>query len=42
MAELRDLVVVLCDQLDLAAATFDGFEDGLDAVWMAEVARAIA
>ena len=39
MAELRSLVVVLGDQLDLDAAAFDGFDAGLDAVWMAEVAE---
>ncbi|MFO1339299.1 MAG: cryptochrome/photolyase family protein [Burkholderiaceae bacterium] len=39
MAELRHLVVVLGDQLDLDAAAFDGFDAGLDAVWMAEVAE---
>ena len=37
MAELRSLVLVLGDQLDLEAAAFDGFEPQLDAVWMAEV-----
>ena len=37
MAELRSLVVVLGDQLDLDAAAFDGFDPALDAVWMAEV-----
>ena len=37
MAELRSLIVVLGDQLDLGAAAFDGFDAGLDAVWMAEV-----
>lgn len=36
MAELRTLVVVLGDQLDLDAAAFDGFDPALDAVWMAE------
>ncbi|HLL11412.1 MAG TPA: cryptochrome/photolyase family protein, partial [Rubrivivax sp.] len=36
MAELRHLVVVLGDQLDLDAAAFDGFDAGCDAVWMAE------
>ena len=36
MAELRSLVVVLGDQLDLDAAAFDGFDPALDAVWMAE------
>jgi deoxyribodipyrimidine photolyase-related protein len=30
---------VLGDQLDLDAAAFDGFDAGLDAVWMAEVAE---
>ena len=39
MAELRSLIVVLGDQLDLDAAAFDGFEAGVDAVWMAEVAE---
>ena len=39
MAELRCLVVVLGDQLDLDAAAFDGFEAATDAVWMAEVAE---
>ncbi|KQW40368.1 cryptochrome/photolyase family protein [Rhizobacter sp. Root404] len=38
MAELRTLVVVLGDQLDLAASGFDGFDARTDAVWMAEVA----
>ncbi len=36
---IRRLVLVLGDQLDLDAAAFDGFEAGLDAVWMAEVAE---
>ena len=39
MAELRHLVVVLGDQLDLDAAGFDGFDAARDAVWMAEVAE---
>ncbi len=39
MAELRDLIVVLGDQLDLEAAGFDGFDANVDAVWMAEVAE---
>ena len=34
MVELRALVIVLGDQLDLDAAAFDGFEPGRDAVWM--------
>ena len=38
MAELRNLIVVLGDQLDLDAAAFDGFEPDVDAVWMAEAA----
>lgn len=39
MGELRTLVVVLGDQLDLDAAAFDDFDPALDAVWMAEVAE---
>ncbi len=39
MAELRELVLVLGDQLDPDAAAFDGFDADLDAVWMAEVAE---
>ena len=39
MAELRSLVVVLGDQLDLDASGFDGFDASVDAVWMAEVAQ---
>ncbi len=39
MAELRHLVLVLGDQLDLEATAFDGFDPALDAVWMAEVAE---
>lgn len=39
MAELRTLVIVLGDQLDLHAAALDGFEPARDAVWMAEVAE---
>ena len=39
MAELRSLVVVLGDQLDLDAAAFDAFDADVDAVWMAEVAE---
>ena len=37
MGQLRSLVVVLGDQLDLDAAAFDGFDPGTDMVWMAEV-----
>ena len=39
MPELRHLIVVLGDQLDLDAAGFDGFDPDQDAVWMAEVAE---
>jgi deoxyribodipyrimidine photolyase-related protein len=39
VAELRSLVPVLGDQLDLDAAAFDGFDPAVDAVWMAEVAE---
>ena len=39
VAELRHLVLVLGDQLDLDAAAFDGFDAARDAVWMAEVAE---
>ncbi|WP_422017729.1 cryptochrome/photolyase family protein [Roseateles sp.] len=35
---MRDLVLVLGDQLDLGASAFDGFDAAQDAVWMAEVA----
>jgi deoxyribodipyrimidine photolyase-related protein len=38
-SELRSLVVVLGDQLDLEASAFDGFDASRDAVWMAEVAE---
>jgi len=39
MANLRSLVIVLGDQLDLDAAAFDGFDPEQDSVWMAEVAE---
>jgi deoxyribodipyrimidine photolyase-related protein len=39
MAELRSLVIVPGDQLDLDAAAFDDFDAAHDAVWMAEVAE---
>ena len=39
MAELRCLIIVLGDQLDLDAAAFDGFDAAADAVWMAEVSE---
>ena len=34
---LRNLVLVLGDQLDSESSAFDGFDPALDAVWMAEV-----
>ena len=39
MAELRSLVIVLGDQLDLEASAYDDFDPAQDAVWMAEVAQ---
>ncbi len=39
MTELRVLVLVLGDQLDLESSAFDGFDPRVDAVWMAEVAE---
>lgn len=36
MTRVRNLVIVLGDQLDLDAAAFDGFDPEHDAVWMAE------
>ena len=39
MAELRNLVLVLGDQLDAGSSAFDGFDPARDAVWMAEVAQ---
>ncbi|HZF96802.1 MAG TPA: cryptochrome/photolyase family protein, partial [Pseudoxanthomonas sp.] len=36
---LRNLVLVLGDQLDHDASAFDGFDSARDAVWMAEVAE---
>ena len=39
MNRLRDLVIVLGDQLDANASAFDGFDPAQDAVWMAEVAE---
>jgi deoxyribodipyrimidine photolyase-related protein len=38
VADVRSLVIVLGDQLDLDAAALDGFDAAVDAVWMAEVA----
>lgn len=39
MTELRSLVLVLGDQLDLESSAFDSFDSQIDAVWMAEVAE---
>jgi deoxyribodipyrimidine photolyase-like uncharacterized protein len=39
VAELRRLVLVLGDQLDVDASAFDDFDAACDAVWMAEVAE---
>ena len=36
-ADVRNLILVLGDQLDLNAAAFDDFDAARDAVWMAEV-----
>ena len=36
---MRNLILVLGDQLDHAPAAFDGFDSGNDVVWMAEVAE---
>ncbi len=36
---MRNLVLVLGDQLDRGSAAFDGFDPERDAVWMAEVAE---
>ncbi len=37
-ARVRNLVLVLGDQLDENSTAFDSFDPGLDAIWMAEVA----
>ena len=37
MKKIRQLVIVLGDQLDRDAAAFDGFDPALDCIWMAEV-----
>ena len=34
---MRNLILVLGDQLDHASAAFDGFDSKNDVVWMAEV-----
>jgi deoxyribodipyrimidine photolyase-related protein len=38
-AKIRNLVVVLGDQLDADSAAFAEFDPARDAVWMAEVAH---
>ena len=38
-SQIRNLVIVLGDQLDPASSAFDGFDPALDVVWMAEVAE---
>ena len=35
---IRNLIIVLGDQLDVESSAFDGFDRAKDAVWMAEVA----
>ena len=37
--KLRNLILVLGDQLDERSAAFDGFDPRMDAIWMAEVAH---
>jgi deoxyribodipyrimidine photolyase-related protein len=37
--KLRNLILVLGDQLDEHSAAFDGFDQRTDAIWMAEVAQ---
>ncbi|MBG6077287.1 deoxyribodipyrimidine photolyase-related protein [Polaromonas sp. CG_9.11] len=36
---IRNLVIVLGDQLDEASSAFNGFDPGLDEIWMAGVAE---
>jgi deoxyribodipyrimidine photolyase-related protein len=38
-APIRNLVIVLGDQLDTSSAAFDGFDENRDLVWMAEVSE---
>ena len=38
-AELRSLVIVLGDSLDMDAAGFDGFGAAVDANWMTEASE---
>jgi len=39
VVDVRNLIIVLGDQLDLDASAFDGFDARLDQVWMAEAAE---
>ena len=39
MSSIRNLVVILGDQLNLDSSAFDGFAPGTDLVWMAECAE---
>lgn len=39
MKTVRNLIVILGDQLDRGASAFDGFDPALDRVWMAEAAE---
>jgi len=36
---MRNLVLILGDQLDAESSAFDGFDPNVDAIWMAEVAQ---
>ncbi|MGH9933011.1 MAG: cryptochrome/photolyase family protein [Pyrinomonadaceae bacterium] len=36
---MRNLILILGDQLDADSSAFDGFDPKLDAIWMAEVAQ---
>ena len=40
--DVRNLVVVLGDQLSRGASAWDGFDPAADLVWMAEVSEEIA
>ena len=36
---MRNLIIILGDQLNEDSAAFDGFDSDMDGVWMAEVAQ---
>ena len=36
---MRNLLIILGDQLNADSAAFDGFDPAVDALWMAEVAH---